>query len=79
MVFQDEKGVNRLVTMKLEPELNCVPRTGQNFLLQIDSDHHKGVSILTKDNIAIGLVFQFVLDPMHLVYLGYMRKLLKYP
>ena len=58
------------------PELNCSPRSDENFLVQNDSDHHKGVSPLIKSTISIGLVSQFVLDPMHLVYLGVMRKLL---
>ena len=58
------------------PELNCVPTTDQDFLLHRDSDHNKGVSPLTKNEISMGLVNQFVLDSMHLLYLGVMRKLL---
>lgn len=58
------------------PDLNCVPRSDQNFILQSDSDHHKGVSPLARATFSVGLVSQFVLDPMHLVYLGVMRKLL---
>lgn len=39
-----------------------------------DCDHHRSVSPLTV--LKIGIVTQFVLDPMHLLYLGVMRKLL---
>lgn len=55
------------------PELNSPLRTDSNFMLMEDSDHHKGASPLL--SLDVGLVSQFVLDPMHLVYLGVMRKL----
>ena len=56
------------------PELNAPLRTDSNFASMTDSDHHKGPSPLLQ--LDVGLVSQFVLDPMHLVYLGVMRKLL---
>ena len=56
------------------PEIDSPLRTDENFSSMTDGDHHKGVSPLTK--LDIGLVTQFVLDPMHLIYLGVTRKLL---
>lgn len=58
------------------PELNSLPRSDENFLAQSDSNHHRGISPLAKLNMTNCLVSKFVLDPMHLVYLGVMRKLL---
>lgn len=55
------------------PELNTPLRTDSNFSSMADIDHHKGPSPLLQ--LDVGLVSQFVLDPMHLVYLGVMRKL----
>lgn len=57
------------------PELNHLPRTDDDFLNQSDEDHHKGTSPLVRIR-NIGLVSQFTLDPMHLVFLGVVRKLL---
>ncbi len=51
-------------------------RTDSSFLEQVDSDHHVGFSPLCELN--IGLVTQVVLDYMHLVCLGIMRKLIHY-
>lgn len=44
------------------------------FLNYEDEGHHRGISPLVELN--IGFVSEFCLDPMHLVYLGVMRKLL---
>lgn len=51
-------------------------RTDISFLKQEDSDHHVGLSPFCELN--IGLVTQVVLDYMHLVCLGIMRKLIHY-
>ena len=56
------------------PENNAALRTDEDFVRQTDSDYHKSVSPFTALN--IGMVTQFVLDPVHLLYLGVMRKLL---
>ena len=56
------------------PELDAEKRTDSNFASMEDNDHHRSQSPLLALN--IGLVSQFVLDPMHLLYLGVMRKLL---
>lgn len=49
-------------------------RTDESFLQQIDEEHHKSLSPL--ESVNIGMVTQFVLDPMHLIHLGVMRKLI---
>lgn len=54
------------------PDINATLRTDDDFVRQTDSDHHRSVSPLTA---YFGMVTQFVLDPMHLLYLGVMRKL----
>lgn len=55
------------------PELGAQLRTDDSFISRTESDHHKGTSPLVE--LGVGLVTQFVLDPMHLLYLGVMRKL----
>ncbi|KAG7470152.1 hypothetical protein MATL_G00136460 [Megalops atlanticus] len=56
------------------PETNAASRTDESFKAQLHSDHHRdGESALIRIN--IGMVSQFVLDFMHLVCLGVMRKL----
>ncbi|XP_072751192.1 uncharacterized protein [Anoplolepis gracilipes] len=49
-------------------------RTKETFTKQVQEEHHKGRSPLL--NLNLDLVNQFPLDPMHLVYLGIMKKLL---
>lgn len=56
------------------PELDACLRTDENCTSMTDSDYHKCFSPLVK--LDDGLVTQFVLDPMHLVYLGVTRKLM---
>lgn len=56
------------------PNNNAPKRTDADFASMKDADHHKGRSPLASLN--IGLVKQFVVDPMHLIYLGVMKKLL---
>lgn len=51
-------------------------RTNQSFRSQADEKHHDGVTPLLR--LGIDCVSQFVLDPMHLLYLGVMRKLLRF-
>lgn len=57
------------------PDLHAQPRTDENFLSRVDCDHHKATSPLV--DLGIGFISQFVLDPMHLLYLGVMRKLIR--
>jgi len=56
------------------PNQNSELRTDESFLLQSDPRHHAGVSPLV--NLGIGLVSDIVLDYMHLVCQGVMKKLL---
>lgn len=62
--------VGRIIFRNVKANL----RTDATFNSQEDSEHHTGLSPLLHLN--IGLVTQFVLDPMHLVYLGVMRRFL---
>lgn len=53
---------------------NAPLSTDADFASMKDDHHHAGRSPLGSIN--IGLVTQFVLDPMHLIYLGVMKKML---
>ena len=56
------------------PNVNA-PLRSKSFALREDIDHHYPTpSPLLQ--LSLGLVSQFVLDPMHLVYLGVMRRIL---
>lgn len=57
------------------PFLHEERRTDMSFRLQIHPQHHKGESPLCRLR-NIDLVKDFVMDNMHLVYLGLMKKLL---
>lgn len=57
------------------PFLFYEKRTDTSFRSQKDPQHHKGVTPLCKLQ-GVDLVLDFVLDVMHLVYLGVMKKLL---
>lgn len=46
------------------------------FLLQTQLEHHNSISLLTEINFP--MVTKFILDSMHLVYLGVMRRMLFY-
>lgn len=52
------------------------PRTNESFRNQSNPEHHTGKSPLLLIEPEIDLVQQFVLDPMHLLFLGVMKKLL---
>lgn len=51
-------------------------RTNESFRLQSDANHHKDVSPLTK--LPIDMLKCFPYDPMHLVFLGVVRRLLQF-
>lgn len=53
------------------------PRTDLSFRNQSNPEHHLGVSPLIRINPQIDLVSQFVMDSMHLLFLGVMKKLLE--
>lgn len=54
--------------------MNAPLRTDSSFRRKSDPDHHRGDSPI--DQFGIGMVTQFVLDPMHLVSLGVVRLLI---
>lgn len=56
------------------PEMTAAPRTDSQVDEMVDEGHHNGVSPLKE--LGIGLVSHFVLDYMHLVCLGIVRKLI---
>jgi len=56
------------------PEVNAGKRTNVSFDELSDEDHHRGTSPMS--NLGIGMVSQFVLDYMHLVCLGVVRRLI---
>jgi predicted XRE-type DNA-binding protein len=56
------------------PEINAPRRTDISFQEMQDPDHHHGESPIA--NIGLGMVSQFVLDYMHLVCLGVVRRLI---
>jgi len=57
------------------PKTNAPLRSDKLFSEKADEDHHKRISI--RESIEnIGMVSQFPLDYMHLIYLGVMKKLL---
>lgn len=56
---------------------NCEPRTDESFRNQSNSEHHTGTTPLLLIEPKVDLVNQFVLDSMHLLFLGVMKKLLE--
>lgn len=52
--------------------LNNISRTDRNYKLQVDEEHHKGPSPLS--DLTFGMVSQVPFEPMHLLYLGVMKK-----
>lgn len=67
---QEGEWLGRVVLRKL----NCENRTDESFRSRSDPDHHTYNSDLSR--LRIGFVSQFVLDHMHLVFLGVTKKLL---
>lgn len=58
------------------PYLNSFPlRTNNDFRLKLQTDHHTGTSILESIP-TIDMVEDFPSDPMHLLYLGIVKKLI---
>lgn len=48
-------------------------RTDENFIIQENKEHHTERSIL--ENANLGMVTQFLLNYMHLIYLGVVKKI----
>ncbi|TKS71949.1 hypothetical protein D9C73_006022 [Collichthys lucidus] len=68
----DEHGI-RMDNKVVFPDLKAPLRTDEQFADMIDEEHHHGVSPLQE--LGVGMVSSFVLDYMHLVCLGNVRKL----
>lgn len=62
-----------LVGKTIFPDIDCELRTDENFRQRVDYEHHLDTSPLEQ---VVGMVSQFVLDYMHLVCLGVMKKLI---
>jgi len=56
-------------------EIDAALRTDDDFCRKVDDKHHSQQQS-PLENLGIGMVSQFVLDPMHLLYLGVVRRLL---
>lgn len=56
------------------PEIDAIIRTDESFRNREQQTHHTGLSV--HENLPINMTNVFPIDPMHLVYLGVMRKLL---
>jgi hypothetical protein len=57
-------------------EFDAPLRTDDSFRSKVDDGHHSPVFSSPLTTLNIGMVTQFPLDPMHLLYLGVMRRLL---
>lgn len=56
------------------PETDCLLRSDKSFRLKLQTDHH--ISISPLEVLSIDMIQAFPLDPMHLIYLGVVKKLL---
>lgn len=52
--------------------LDNIPRTDENYKLQVDEEHHKGPSPLS--DLPFGMISQVPFESMHLLLLGIMKK-----
>ncbi|OXU16836.1 hypothetical protein TSAR_003321 [Trichomalopsis sarcophagae] len=60
------------------PKKKKKKKTDRDFYTFSDADYHTIASILTLIKPKIDMLHQFVLDPMHLSYLGIMQRILEY-
>ena len=58
------------------PDIQSIPRNDQSFADMLDEEHHVGDVPSPLSELSIGLVTGFVLDYMHLICLGVVRRLL---
>lgn len=54
----------------------CIARTDESFRQQSNPQHHTGLTPVCNINPPIDLIHTFVLDSMHLVYLGVVKKII---
>ncbi|XP_043467986.1 uncharacterized protein LOC122502137 [Leptopilina heterotoma] len=71
------KGTKKDVGSTVFPSRDCKERSDESFRQQEQPQHHNGLSKLLKVKPKIDMVFQFVLDFMHLCCLGMMKKLIE--
>ncbi|KAJ8667446.1 hypothetical protein QAD02_009109 [Eretmocerus hayati] len=57
-------------------DLDCEKRTPEGFRNYEDVDYHKGASVLLALTPNINFIYQFILDIMHLIYLGVVPRML---
>lgn len=68
----------RLERRTIYPNEDCQARTDTSFRQQSNPEHHTGNSPLLSIEPPINMITEFLLDFMHLVCLGVMKKLLEY-
>lgn len=68
----------RIERRTIYPNENCQARTDASFRQQSNPEHHTGISPLLSIKPPIDMITHFLLDFMHLVCLGIMKKLLEY-
>jgi len=66
----------RIKNRTVYPEINALKRSNENFRAQSDLEHHIVVTPLLNIIPEIDMIKIFVLDVMHLGYIGVMKKLL---
>lgn len=57
------------------PDVNFTIRTDDQFRLKVQPEHHNGTRIIEKIP-DFNMITDFVIDPMHLLYLGIMKKMI---
>ncbi|XP_043472973.1 uncharacterized protein LOC122505427 [Leptopilina heterotoma] len=73
-VVEGKSSENRMPYSKID----CEERSDTSFRNKTDSEHHTGTSPLEKIKPKINMVQMFVLDIMHLLFLGVMKRLLSF-
>uniref|UniRef100_A0A1B0CQG4 Transposase domain-containing protein n=2 Tax=Lutzomyia longipalpis TaxID=7200 RepID=A0A1B0CQG4_LUTLO len=74
-----KKGVSKKKKKLVFKSTSGALRTDASFTTRKDPGHHKSMSAIGVENIkGIRMVSDFVLDPMHIIDLGVVRRILKY-
>ena len=69
---------HRIDNVTVFSNTSAIERTDNDFRTLADPDYHTGLSLLTKIKSQIDMIYQFVLDPMHLLYLGCTKRIIEY-
>ena len=59
------------------PEFNCRRRTDESFRNRTHRVHHLGSTRSPLEALGVGMITQIPLDPMHLAFLGVMKRIMK--